>query len=164
MSRICRRRIQLPQIHFNHLTEEFTMNRLKQTLLSLFFALILLSIFSCAGGPRGKMPRIESPTESELKQDWANYTVYFRHKIAFIYKLKDNRKIILDNKWVPVTTSEMMAKSKILDSTWVRKILGPNGEMYGYLVHRSADTANVKIIDENTVQLYYHYVRTSGGP
>jgi hypothetical protein len=36
--------------------------------------------------------------------------------------------------------------------------------MYGYLVHRSADRANVAIIDENTVRLYYHYIRTSGGP
>jgi len=140
------------------------MNKLYPFFRCLLVALIILSIFSCAGGPQGKMPRIESPTESELKQDWANYTVYFRHKIAFIYRLKDNRKIILDNNWVPVSTSEMMAKSKILDSTWVRKILGPNGEMYGYLVHRSADRANVAIIDGSTLQLYYHYVATCCGP
>lgn len=140
------------------------MNKLNQTFLSLFFILIILSIFGCAGGSQGKMPRIESPTESELKQNWKNYTVYFRHNTAFVYKLKDDRKIILDKRWGAVTTDEMMAKSKIYSSTWVKKILGQNNEMYGYLVHRSADRANVAIIDGNTVQLYYHYVRTSGGP
>ena len=57
-----------------------------------------------------------------------------------------------------------MDKSKIMDSTWVKKILGQNDEMFGYLVHRYADTANVKIIDQNTVELFYHYFRNEGGP
>ncbi len=78
-----------------------------------------------------------------------------------VYKLKDDQRIILDDRWVPVTTNEMVAGSKIRDTVWVKQILGQNDEMYGYLVHRSADNANVKIIDANTVQLYYHYVRTS---
>ena len=55
-----------------------------------------------------------------------------------------------------------MAKSEIKGSTWVKQIIGHNDEIFGYLVHLSTDLANVKIIDENTVQLYYHYVRTSG--
>ncbi|WP_297766490.1 hypothetical protein [uncultured Muriicola sp.] len=49
-----------------------------------------------------------------------------------------------------------------MDSTWVKEIIGNNGEMLGYLVHRYEDLANVKIIDENTVQLYYHHVVTTG--
>ena len=57
-----------------------------------------------------------------------------------------------------------MAKSKILDSTWVKEILGQNDELYGYLVHRYRDMAYVGILDENTVELSYTYVRTSGGP
>jgi len=63
-----------------------------------------------------------------------------------------------------VTTESMMTKSRISDLTRVKKILGQNNEMYGYLVHRSADQVNVAIIDGNTVRLYYHYIRTSGGP
>jgi hypothetical protein len=140
------------------------MNKLSPYSACLFFILIMLSILGCAGGPQGKMPRIESPTESELKQDWNNYTVYYRRNLAFVYKLKDDRKIILDERWEEVTTDSMMENSKIGSSTWVKKIIDQNDEMYGYLVHRSADRANVAIIDGNTVQLYYHYVRTSGGP
>ena len=140
------------------------MNKLNQYFACLFFVLTLVSILGCAGGPQGKLPRVESPTASELRQDWKNYTVYYRRNLALVYKLKDERKIILDKRWEAVTTDSMMTKSKISSSTWVKKILDQNDAMYGYLVHRSADRANVAIIDGNTVQLYYHYVRTSGGP
>jgi len=140
------------------------MHKLSQYFARLFFVLIMLSIIGCAAGPKGQLPRIESPTESELKQDWKNYSVYSWRNIAFVYKLKDDRKIILDDRWEAVATDSMMAENEIRSSTWVKKILGQNNEMYGYLVHRSADRANVAIIDGNTVQLYYHYVRTSGGP
>lgn len=130
----------------------------------LIFVLLMLSLLGCAGGPRGKMPRVESPSEGELRQDWKKYSVYFRPNTALIYKLKDDRKIILDARWEEITTDSMMEKSKITSPTWVKKILGQNDEMYGYLVHRSADQANVAIIDSSTIRLYYHYVRTSGGP
>ena len=140
------------------------MNKLKQIFIGLFPVIIIFGSIGCAGGPRGKLPRVESPTENELKQDWENYTVYYRRDTAFVYKLKDDRKIILDASWAEVKTKSMMTKSRISNLTWVKKILGQNNEMYGYLVHRFADRVNVAIIDGNTVQLYYHYIRTSGGP
>jgi hypothetical protein len=96
------------------------MNKSVQTFCGLFLTLIIVSIFGCAGSPQGRMPRVNSPTENELKQDWKNYTVYYRPRTALVYKLKDDRKIILDPSWVEVTTDEMMAKSKIIDSTWVK--------------------------------------------
>ena len=128
----------------------------------LFIVLVILSIVGCAGGTRGNLKRVQQPTETELKQNWQNYTVYYRRNLAFVYKIKNERKIILAKSFVEVSSEDMMAKSKILDSTWVKEIIGNNGEMFGYLVHRSHDLANVKIIDENTVQLYYHYKATSG--
>jgi len=140
------------------------MNKSVQTFCGLFLTLIIVSIFGCAGSPQGRMPRVNSPTENELKQDWKNYTVYYRPRTALVYKLKDDRKIILDPSWVEVTTDEMMAKSKIIDSTWVKQIVDLNNAVYGYLVHRAADRTSVAIIDGNTVQLFYHYIRTSGGP
>lgn len=132
--------------------------------LGVIFVLIIVSVLGCAGGPRGGLPIVDNPTESELRRDWNDYVVFFRSNLAFVYKLRDDKKIILDDRWIEITSGDMMAKSEIWDTTWVRKIIGLNGQMYGYLVQRSADNANVKIIDANTVQLYYHYVRTSGGP
>ena len=128
----------------------------------LFIVLVIFSLIGCAGGNRGTLKRVQKPTENELRQDWNEYTVYYRRNIALVYKITNDRKIILDNRWVKVSSEDMMAKSKIVDSTWVKEIIGNNDEMFGYLVHRYQDMANVTIIDENTVQLYYTYVRTSG--
>ena len=140
------------------------MKKLNCSFWGVFFVIIIVGVLACADGSRGGLPRVENPTESELRQDWNDYMVFFRKNIAFIYKLKDNKKIILDDRWVEIISEDMMAKSKILDLTWVRKIIGPNGQVFGYLVQRAADNANVRIVDANTVQLFYHYVRTSGGP
>lgn len=140
------------------------MKKLPCKLIGLFSVLIFVGVLGCAGGARGGLPRVQNPTQSELRRDWHDYEVFYRSNIALIYKFRDNKKIILDDRWVEITSEDMMAKSGIWDITWVRKIIGLNDQVYGYLVHRTADTANVKIIDANTVQLYYHYVRTSGGP
>jgi hypothetical protein len=128
----------------------------------ILFILILLSMIACASGERGKLNRVESPTESELRKNWKEYVVYYRGT-GMVFKINDDNKIILDSRWVRVDTDEMMEKSKILQ-TWVREIRGQNDTMFGYLVQRDADIANVKIVDESTVQLFYQYVRTSGGP
>ena len=128
----------------------------------LFIVLIVFSLFGCAGETRGTLKRVQNPTENELRQDWKKYTVYYRRSLALVFKIKDDREIILDNSWIKVSSEDMMAKSEIKGSTWVKQIIGHNDEIFGYLVHLSTDLANVKIIDENTVQLYYHYVRTSG--
>ena len=140
------------------------MKKPHRNLFLLFLVPIVCSVLGCAGGTRGGLPRVENPTQSELRKDWHDYEVFFRSNIALIYKFRDDKKIILDDRWVEITSEDRMAKSQIWDMAWVRKIIGLNDQVYGYLVHRAADTANVKIIDANTVQLYYHYVRTSGGP
>ena len=139
------------------------MSKPAKNLFCLFIVLAIFSLIGCAGGNGGALKRVQQPTENELKQNWKNYTVYHRRNLAFVYKIKNDQTIILDKRWVEVSSEEMMAKSEIVDSTWVKEIIGNNDEMFGYLVHRYADLVNVKIIDENTVQLYYHYVRTSGG-
>jgi hypothetical protein len=141
---------------------EGTMIKPTINLSCLFIVLIVFSLFGCAGGNRGTLKSVQNPTENELRQDWKKYTVYYRRALALVFKIKDDREIILDNSWMKVSSEDMMAKSEIKGSTWVKQIIGNNDEIFGYLVHLSTDLANVKIIDENTVQLYYHYVRTTG--
>jgi hypothetical protein len=131
--------------------------------LAVFAILIIALIMGCSGN-RGILKRVQKPTEKELRQEWKQYTVYYRPHLALVFKIKDDRKIIFGKSWVKVSSEDMMAKTKILHSTWVKEIIGNNDYMYGYLVHRWADYSNVKIIDENTVQLSYTYRRTEGGP
>ena len=138
----------------------------------LYLAIIALAlafgISACGGGSRTNLKRLKTNKEGELRQSWKNYTVYKRNRpsssfqrgfVAFVYKLKNDKKILLDSQWKEVTNDEMKAKAKIFDTTISAEILGHNEELYGYLIYRSADRANVKIIDEQTVKLNYHYVR-----
>lgn len=120
--------------------------------------MVAYGLFGCVSPNRGKLQRTTEPSAKELRDNWKDYQVFCRGT-AFVYKIKNDRKIILDRRWIEVTTEEMMSKCQFWDSTWTRKILTQNDELYGYLVHRSADTANLKIVDSNTIQLFYHYVR-----
>jgi hypothetical protein len=123
---------------------------------------------SSTGGNRGNLKRIKVNKEAELRKSWKDYTVYKRGRdatsfqkgfAAFVYKIKDDKKIILDDQWIEVTSDEMKAKAKILDGTLSAEILGHNQELYGYMVYRSADIVSVRIVDEQTVQLNYRYNR-----
>ena len=125
----------------------------------LVLVLFNLSLIGCAGKDRGTLEIVEKPTESELQQKWKDYTVYYRRNLAFVYKIKDELKIRLDNAWVEITSEEALANSQIMDSAWVMEIRGQNNAMFGYLIQRNHDRANVKIIDQSTVQLFYHYHR-----
>jgi len=143
----------------------------------IVIALILIfGITACASGTgetrksgtRGNLKRLKTNKEGELRQNWKDYTVHKRNRpsssfqkgfVAFVYKLKNDKKIILDSQWIEVTSDEMKAKGKIFDSTTSAEILGHNQEFYGYLIYRSADNVSVRIVDEQTVQLNYRYVR-----
>jgi hypothetical protein len=141
----------------------------KKAYLNLIIIALALTfgIAACAGGNRANLKRIKYNKELEMRQNWNNYTVYSiarpdsfqRGVAAFLYKLKDDKKILLDRRWVPVTTPEEKEKIKILQSVISAEILGYNQALYGYLIYRSSDNPNVKIIDEQTVRLFYHYNR-----
>ena len=146
-----------------------------QNLIIIVLALAF-GITACASGTgetrgsgtRGNLKRLKTNKEGELRQSWKDYTVHKRGRdatsfqkgfVAFVYKLKNDKKIILDDQWIEVTSDEMKAKGKIFDSTTSAEILGHNQELYGYLIYRSADNVSVRIVDEQTVQLNYRYNR-----
>ena len=141
-----------------------------QNLIIIVLALAF-GITACAsgtGGNRGNLKRLKTNKEGELRQSWKDYTVYKRGRdatsfqkgfVAFVYKLNNDKKIILDSQWIEVTSDEMKAKGKIFDTTTSAEILGHNQELYGYLIYRSADNVSVRIVGEQTVQLNYRYNR-----
>jgi len=140
------------------------MSRQPKLLTYFLIVLVTFSFLGCASGPRGKLKRVENPTEDGLRQNWDEYTVYYRRNIALIFKLKNDSEIVLDGSWIEVTSDNMMKNTRILSSTWVKEIIGENDKMFGYLVHRDRDNVYAGIVDVNTVKLSYFYVRTSGGP
>lgn len=140
------------------------MRRTAACLIYILIVLAMVIFLGCASGPRGKLKRVQDPTEEDLRRNWNEYTVYYRRDLALIFKLKNDSKIVLDGSWIEVTSDNMMKNARILSSTWVKEIIGQNGRMFGYLVHRGRDNVYCGIVDENTVKISYFYVRTSGGP
>ncbi len=140
-------------------------------LAPVILVLILALLFSAcvANGNRGKLVRTNAPTEKELQVNWNDYIVHrwglkratAKNTVAISYQLKNNTKIIFNRNWTAITSEEEMRNSIIMSNIWVRKILGQNDKLFGYLVHRSHDNANIRIIDQNTIELFYHYVPTS---
>jgi hypothetical protein len=70
---------------------------------------------------------------------------------------------ILDGSWIEVTSDKMMNDTRILETAWVKEIIGQNDKMFGYLVHRTHDNVYAGILDANTIKISYFYVVTSGG-
>jgi len=138
----------------------------KRYIALLIIALALaFSLSGFFGKNRGKLNRLHYDKENELRLNWRNYTVYKssrgRNTIAILYKIKNNKKIITPHNWVEITTEAEMANSIIWHTTNSAEILGPDGVLYGFLVYRSADQVSLLLTDENTLRLYYHFVRTS---
>ena len=132
-------------------------------LICILIVPVIFTLLGCASGPRGKLNKVETPTATELRQNWDEYTVYYRRNLALIFKTKDDSKIVLDGSWIEVTSDSMMKKTGIIDLTDVKEILGQNDKMFGYLVNRYQDSVYVGIVDENTVKLSY-YKKVVGGP
>ena len=139
------------------------MSRPSTFLTWFLIILVLFSFLGCASGPRGKLKRVQDPTEDGLRQNWNEYTVYYRRNLALIYKIKNDSKIELDGSWSEVTSDNMMKNTRILSSTWVNEIIGENEKMFGYLVYSEEDNVYAGIVDANTVKLSYYYVRSLGG-
>ena len=124
---------------------------------------VIFSFLGCAGGSRGKLTRVDSPAEVELRQNWDQYTVYYLRGYALIFKTKDDSKIELDSSWIEINSDSMMKKTGIRDFAMVQEILGQNDKKFGYLVNRRIDSIYVGIVDENTVKISYYPKATSGG-
>ena len=66
------------------------MCRRSRLLTYSLMVLVLFSFLGCAGGTRGKLKRVQDPTEEGLRQNWNKYTVYYRPNLALIFKIKND--------------------------------------------------------------------------
>ena len=117
----------------------------------------IFSFFGCAEWNYRKLESAELITGTELRQNWNDYIVYYRPNAGILYKIKNNRNIELSGKWVKVASEDEVSDNTVLYLTDVRKILDQNDELYGYIVYSYRDSAFIKIIDTNTVELIYNH-------
>ena len=130
-------------------------NGLTQTFRWIFFCLLVFSFLGCAEWKYRRLESAELLTSSALRQNWNSYIVYYRPNTALLYKVKNDTRIELSDKWVEVAHEDKVGDNTVFYLNDVRKILGQNDELYGYIVYSYDDNAFIKIIDAKTVKLIY---------
>ena len=136
---------------------ETILKRLARTFRWIYITLLIFSFFGCAEWNYKKLERAELITGTELRQNWNDYIVYYRPNAGILYKIKNDRNIELPGKWVKVASEDKVIDNTVFYLSNVRKILGQNDELYGYIVYSYKDSAFIKIIDANTVELIYNH-------
>ncbi len=136
---------------------ETILKKLARTFRWIYFTLLIISFFGCAEWNYRKLESAELITGTALRQNWNDYIVYYRPNAGILYKIKNNRNIELSGKWVKVASEDEVTDNTVFYLTDVRKILDQNDELYGYIVYSYRDSAFIKIIDANTVELIYNH-------
>ena len=153
--------------------------RLKWTGLMLLFGFLVVS---CATdtGPRFVDLRAnkQQQIQQELETNWPRYIIYYIPEHAVLFDLKDDGNTLVvssrwikfeDDKttWVEILRQNTQTTDSIFDrllqtTTGFLEIIGPDEQFFGYLVHKKMDLVALKVIDRNTMRIYYSPQRTEG--
>ena len=144
--------------------------------------LILVFIMGCKTGNYANLKnqsRADSKiTQQKLVDNWSDYHIWFKSAVIVFDPKDDDKTILVGSNWGTVkdqeTWTEMVKASTTghgnlsplgasYNMTGVREIWSPDSQFYGYLIHQQRDLVSVRVIDENTMRLFYNRARF-GGP
>jgi hypothetical protein len=153
--------------------------RLKWTGLMLLFGFLVVS---CATdtGPRFVDLRAnkQQQIQQELETNWPRYIIYYipQHAVLFDPK-EDGNTLVVSSRWIKfeddkknwveilrqnTQTTDSIFDSLLQTTTGFLEIIGPDEQFFGYLVHEKMDLVALKVIDRNTMRIYYSPQRTEG--
>lgn len=131
-------------------------------------------VLSGCAGPVGKMRKVDSPTEKQLRADWKNYHTFCLRSgygistagSAILFQVKGDKTIQKGCDWQEVTDEKTAADcAKFSTHTPpVMSLLGENDETFGYLIYEWRDSASVAVIESKTIGLIYNAAPKTGGP
>ena len=147
---------------------------------------IIILLFVILTGCSGDYARIKTlsaseskVTQQELIDNWSDYTIWLRSTVVVFDPKSDDRKILVGSHWETVTdqatwegivNANTTAKGNITPvwanyaMTRVREIRSPDTQfLFGYIIHQQGDLVSARVVDKNTVQLFYNRARF-GGP
>jgi hypothetical protein len=166
--------------------------RLKWAGLIIVFGLLMISCETTSDvikgffdtdsetGPRFVTVRAKKQQQikQELEMNWSGYTIYYIPEHAVLFDPKDDdNTLVVSNRWTKFegdkkawvgilqqnTQTEEAFFDRLLGSTTgFLEIIGPDEQFFGYLVHEKMDMVTLKIIDRNTMRIYYSPQREEG--
>jgi hypothetical protein len=128
-------------------------------------------------------------TRQELIDNWSDYHISYRTTAIVFDPKNDDRRILLGGKkgwhWATIKDQETwteFAKTNITSDgdiipvrandpmnaarddgfmTGVREIWGPDNQHYGLIITQEMDTVSTRLVDENTLRLWYNRSRNN---
>ena len=155
--------------------------------------LIFVFIMGCSAKKYGKL-KTQSETDSKVTQqelidNWSDYNIWVSYSrapelILIVFDPKnDDRKILVGSNWGTVKDQETWAEIVKANTTsdgdfsmvWagynynttrVQEIWGPDNQLYGFIIYQQTmvDSVDVKLVDENTMQLSWQRGLRTGTP
>ncbi len=154
--------------------------KIHSTLTSIFLILIFLAGCAANYGRLKNQSKTDSKeTLEKLNANWSNYTIWYQ-SAAIVFDPKDDGKtLVVGTKWATVKDQKMwseIVKTSTtshgdVDPRWadysmtnIREIWSPDNQFYGYIMHQIPDGVSAKVVDANTMRIYYHRARYGAGP
>jgi hypothetical protein len=143
--------------------------------------LIFIFIMGCSGtyaNIKNQSGDESKVTQKKLIDNWSDYDIWFKSAVIVFDPKNDDRKILVGSNWgtvkdqetwtgiVKANTTSQGNISPVWASysmTGVREIWGPDNQLYGYIIHQQRDLVSARVVDENTMRLYYNRANF-GGP
>lgn len=138
-------------------------------------------LLSCVteSGPRFNSLRAadQQRVQQQLENSWSQYIIYYIPQHAVLFDpIDDNNTLKVSGRWTRVGNQKtwieiLRQNTQSTDnflSVWLGsrsgflEIIGPDEQFFGYLVHEKMDLVAFKIIDRNTMQVFYSPQRTEG--
>ena len=153
--------------------------RLKWTGLMILFGFFMVS---CATdtGPRfvDLRAKKQQQIKQELENNWPRYSIYYIPERAVMFDPKDDgNTLVVSGRWIRfgddkkawmeilrenTQTSDSIFDTLLRTTTGFQEIIGPDEQFFGYLIHQKMDLVALKVIDRNTMRIYYSPQRTDG--
>lgn len=106
----------------------------------------------------------EKITIQELEKNWQDYTIYYAGlsvgtAAGIMFDPKKDDKTLVGDKWIKienqVTLSELIGwiRTYIQFDPRLWRILGPDGQFYGYLFFACGHVV-IKVVDDRTMYMY----------
>ena len=139
-------------------------------------ALLWFCTVSCVtdSGPRFNSLRAteQQQIQQQLEDNWSQYTIYYIPQHAVLFDPKDdNNTLKVSGRWYRVGDGEEKRWIEILRKNTQEKddffrvwlgarsgfleVIGPDEQLFGYLVHDKNDLVALRILDPNTMRIYY---------
>ena len=122
-------------------------------------------------------------TEKKLINNWSDYHIRYR-EFAIVFDPKnDDRSILLggnkgwwwrtikdQESWTELVKENTTSQGDIspvgadYSMTGVREIWGPDSQLYGFIITQRMDKVSTRLVDENTLRLWYDRPYIGAGP